>query len=182
MKKLSAEEFSQLSIKGKGRSSAVFNSLINLKEGEGLLIEQKDWNRKAAPSALVRYIERKYQMRFSFGALANGTGWAVQRLMMEAKKEAKKTEKEKPAVIVDIKADQERITMKSELTLFYLGRISMNKIERIEDTLKAAMIQYWKADKKMLQEVLNEVIGALSQQGHIIIEGDKTYLPLKKTL
>src|SRR3954469_13794598 len=92
MKKLSAEEFSQLSIKGKGRSSIVFNSLINLKEGEGLLIEQKDWTRKAAPSALVRYIEKKYQMRFSFGALANGTGWAVQRLN-EVKKEVKKVEK-----------------------------------------------------------------------------------------
>lgn len=181
MRKLSAEEFSQLSIKGKGRSSAVFNSLINLKEGEGLLIEQKDWTRKAAPSALVRYIEKKYQMRFSFGALANGSGWAVQRLIQEAKKEAKKLEKEKPAV-VETKSDQERLQLKSELTLFYLGRISSNKIERIEDTLKAAMIQHWKADKKMLEEVLNEVIAALAKQGHIIIEGDKTYLPLKKTL
>jgi hypothetical protein len=54
MRKLSPEEFAQLPIKGKGRSSVVFNSLINLKEGEGLLIEQKDWNRKAAPSALYR--------------------------------------------------------------------------------------------------------------------------------
>lgn len=181
MKKLSAEEFSQLSIKGKGRSSAVFNSLINLKEGEGLLIEQKDWNRKAAPSALVRYIEKKYQMRFSFGALANGTGWAVQRLMLEAKKETKKIEKEKP-LVTESKSDQERLAMKSELTLFYLGRISSNKIERVDDTLKAAMIQYWKADKKMLQDVLKEVIEALAQQGHVIIEGDKTYLPLKRTL
>ena len=34
----------------------------------------------------------------------------------------------------------------------------------------------------VLQEVLNEVIEGLAQQGHIIIEGDKTYLPLKKTL
>jgi uncharacterized protein (DUF2249 family) len=182
MIKLSAEEFSQLSIKGKGRSSAIFNSLINLKEGEGLLIEQKDWNRKAAPSALVRYIEKKYQMKFSFGALANGTGWAVQRLILEIKKEAKKIEKEKPVAVAETKTDAERLQMKSEVTLFYLGRISVNKIERIEDTLKAAMIQYWKADKKMLQEVLNEVIGALAEQGHVIIEGDKTYLPLKKTM
>lgn len=178
MKKLSAEEFSQLSIKGKGRSSAVFNSLINLKEGEGLLIEQKDWNRKAAPSALVRYIEKKYQMRFSFGALANGSGWAVQRLI-EVKKEIKKEKA--------LNADQpnmtgERMALKSELTLFYLGRISLNKIERVEDTLKASMIHFWKADKKVLQELLNEVIEGLSKQGHIIIEGDKTYLPLKKTL
>ena len=86
MKKLSSEEFAQLPIKGKGRSSAVFNTLINLQEGEGLLIEQKDWTRKAAPSALIRYIEKKYQMKFSFGTLANGSGWAVQRIN-EIKKE-----------------------------------------------------------------------------------------------
>lgn len=178
MKKLSAEEFSQLSVKGKGRSSAVFNSLINLQEGEGLLIEQKDWNRKAAPSALVRYIEKKYQMKFSFGALENGSGWAVQRLN-EVKKEIKKTEK---AQADQSKMHTERMEMKSELTLFYLGRISMNKIERIEDTIKASMIHFWKADKKMLQELFYEIIEGLSQQGHIIIEGDKTYLPLKKTL
>lgn len=178
MRKLSAEEFSELSIKGKGRSSAVFNSLINLKEGEGLLIEQKDWNRKAAPSALVRYIEKKYQMRFSFGALANGSGWAVQRLN-EVKKEIKK---EKALSAEQPKMTSERMELKSELTLFYLGRISMNKIERLEDTLKASMIHFWKADKKLLQELLNEVIDGLCQQGHIIIEGDKTYLPLKKTL
>lgn len=178
MKKLSAEEFSQLSVKGKGRSSAVFNSLINLQEGEGLLIEQKDWTRKAAPSALVRYIEKKYQMKFSFGALENGSGWAVQRLN-EVKKEIKKTEK---AIVEQPKLDSERLELKSELTLFYLGRISMNKIERIEDTIKAAMIHFWKADKKVLQELFHEIIGGLSQQGHIIIENGKTYLPLKKTL
>lgn len=178
MKKLSAEEFSQLSVKGKGRSSAVFNSLINLQEGEGLLIEQKDWTRKAAPSSLVRYIEKKYQMKFSFGALENGSGWAVQRLN-EVKKEIKKAEKTQ---VEQPKMNTERLEMKSELTLFYLGRISMNKIERIEDTIKAAMIHFWKADKKMLQELFYEIIEGLSQQGHIIIEGDKTYLPLKKTL
>ncbi|MDZ4664085.1 MAG: hypothetical protein SGJ15_04355 [Bacteroidota bacterium] len=178
MKKLSAEEFSQLSVKGKGRSSAVFNSLINLQEGEGLLIEQKDWTRKAAPSALVRYIEKKYQMKFSFGALENGSGWAVQRLN-EVKKEIKKAEK---AQVDQPKMNTERLEMKSELTLFYLGRISMNKIERIEDTIKASMIHFWKSDKKLLQELFYEIIDGLSQQGHIIIEGDKTYLPLKKTL
>ena len=113
MKKLSAEEFSQLSVKGKGRSSAVFNSLINLQEGEGLLIEQKDWTRKAAPSSLVRYIEKKYQMKFSFGALENGSGWAVQRLN-EIKKEIKKTEK---AQIDQPKMNTERLEMKSEIFL-----------------------------------------------------------------
>ncbi|MFO0358347.1 MAG: hypothetical protein ACK50A_15445 [Sphingobacteriaceae bacterium] len=176
MKKLSAEEFAQLPIKGKGRSSIVFNSLINLKEGEGLLIEKKDWNRKAAPSALIRYIEKKYQMRFSFGTLTNGSGWAVQRLN-EVKKEIQKAEK---ARATQPKQDEERMALKSELTLFYLGRISFNKIERIEDTIKAAVMHFWKTDKKMIQDVFYEVIEGLKDQGHIVIEKEKTYIPLKQ--
>lgn len=176
MKKLSAEEFAQLPIKGKGRSSIVFNSLINLKEGEGLLIEKKDWNRKAAPSALIRYIEKKYQMKFSFGTLTNGSGWAVQRLN-EVKKEIQKAEKVRAT---QPKQDEERLAIKSELTLFYLGRISFNKIERIEDTIKAAVMHFWKIDKKMIQDVFYEVIEGLKDQGHIVIENEKTYIPLKQ--
>lgn len=178
MKKLSAEEFAQLPIKGKGRSSAIFNSLINLKEGEGLLIEPKDWHRKAAPSSLVRYIEKKYQMKFSFGALANGSGWAVQRLH-EVKKEIVKAEK---ARVLQPKEDNtDRMQLKSELTLFYLGRISFNKIERIEETIKAATLHFWKSDKKLLMELFYEIIEGLQKQGHIVIENEKTYIPLKQT-
>ena len=176
MKKLSSEEFAQLPIKGKGRSSAVFNTLINLQEGEGLLIEQKDWNRKAAPSALIRYIEKKYQMKFSFGTLANGAGWAVQRIN-EIKKETPKKETQRAA---QPKENNDRMQLKSEITLFYLGRISINKIERIEDTIKAAFLYFWKEDKKAVQELFHEVIESLQNQGHIIIESEKTYIPLKQ--
>jgi uncharacterized protein (DUF2249 family) len=176
MRKLSPEEFAQLPIKGKGRSSAVFNSLINLKEGEGLLIEQKDWNRKAAPSALVRYIEKKYSMRFSFGALANGAGWAVQRLDHKTDNPNKIIKTPEPIP----ERDAERFHLKSELTLYYLGRISLNKIERIEDTIKAATIHFWNTDKKLIHDLFYEIIEVLQQQGHIVIENEKTYVPLKR--
>ncbi|MDX2172434.1 MAG: hypothetical protein SFY56_04895 [Bacteroidota bacterium] len=176
MKKLSAEEFAQLLIKGKGRSSVVFNSLINLKEGEGLLIEQKDWNRKAAPSTLIKYIEKKYQMRFSFGTLVSGGGWAVQRIN-EIKTEAKKTEQTQELAT---KQEDTKLTLKSEITLFYLARISINKIERIEETIKATLLHFWKEDKKVLQELFHEIIQSLQQQGHIVIENEKTYIPLKR--
>lgn len=59
MKKLNEEEFQNLPLKGRGRSSHVFNSIVNLKVGEAILIEKKDWNRKAGPSTLVRCIEKK---------------------------------------------------------------------------------------------------------------------------
>lgn len=177
MKKLSAEEFAQLPIKGRGRSSAVFNSLLSLKEGEGLLIEQKDWNRKAAPSSLLKYIEKKYLIKFSYGALTSGNGWAVQRVFGM---ENRTSTVEKPRIAIPAQ-DESRLALKSELTLFYLGRISSNKIERIEDTIKATILNFWKEDKKMLEELFYEIIDSLQQQGHIVVENEKTYIPLKRT-
>lgn len=176
MQKLSPEEFAQLPIKGKGRSSAVFNSLINLKEGEGLIIEQKDWNRKAGPSSLVRYIEKKHEMKFSFGTLATGAGWAVQRLN-RTKKETTKTEKQHEVLGA---RQEDYLALKSELTLFYLGRITSNKIERIEESIKAIFHNFWKEDKKVLEELFFEIIKVLQKQGHIVVENEKTYIPLKR--
>lgn len=177
MRKLSPDEFEQLPIKGKGRSSHVFNSIVNLKEGEALLIERKDWNRKAGPSTLIRYIEKKHQMRFMCGAIEGGKGWAVKR--MEATKKELPKVKAKPAVIEE--TEKENLQLKSELIMFYLSRIAFTKIERIEDTLKAAIMHFWKEDKKMVQEFLNEIIKSLQEQGHIVIENDKTYIPLRNS-
>jgi len=176
MKKLSSEEFAQLPIKGRGRSSVVFNSLLNLEEGEGLLIEKKDWNRKAAPSTLLKYLEKKHQIKFSYGVLTTGNGWAVQRIVTT---ETKTTKTDKPRITKPA-LDDERLALKSELTLFYLARISINKIERIEDTLKAIFINFWKADKKLLEELFLEIINTLQHQGHIVVENEKTYIPLKR--
>lgn len=178
MRKLTAIEFEQLSIKGKGRSSHVFNSIINLKEGEALLIERKDWNRKAGPSTLVRYIEKKHRMKFYCGALEGGKGWAVKRITHTSIKEISKT-KTTPPVTQEQKTDN--LQLKSELILFYLSRIAVHKIERIEDTLKAAIMHFWKEDKVLIQNYLNETIKSLKEQGHIVIENDKTYIPLRNS-
>ena len=175
MRKLTANEFEQLSLKGKGRSSHVFNSILNLKEGEALLIERKDWSRKAGPSTLVRYIEKKHEMKFLCGAVEGGNGWAVKRV--ETTK--KEIQKAKPKLSATEENDKENLTLKSDLILFYLSRIAFVKIERIEDTLKAAIIHFWKSDKKLLQDFFYEIINSLHEQGHIIIENDKTYIPLR---
>lgn len=177
MRKLSATEFEQLPIKGKGRSSHVFNSIVNLKEGEALLIERKDWNRKAGPSTLVRYIEKKHEMKFMCGALEGGKGWAVKRIE-NIKKE---TPKHKSKPVVDEAAEKENLQLKSDLILFYLSRIAFTKIERIEDSLKAAVLHFWKADKKQVQDFFHEIIKSLQEQGHIVIENDKTYIPLRNS-
>lgn len=177
MRKLSPSEFEQLPIKGKGRSSHVFNSIVNLKEGEALLIERKDWNRKAGPSTLVRYIEKKHQMKFLCGAIEGGKGWAVKRVEA-VKKDVQKTKQKTTTTPIE---EKENLQLKSELILFYLSRIAVTKIERIEDTLKAAIMHFWKEDKKLIQDYFQEIIKSLQEQGHIVIENEKTYIPLRNT-
>jgi hypothetical protein len=116
-------------------------------------------------------------MRFHFGPVVDGMGWALKR--MDDKKEPVKT---KEAAPVQKKENEgERFKLKSELTLFYLARIAINKIERIEDSLKAIIIRYWNADKALLQELFYEIINGLKEQGHIVVENEKTYIPLKNT-
>jgi len=175
MRKLSPQEFEQLTIKGKGRSSYVFTSILNLKEGEALLIEKKDWQRKAGPSTLVRYIEKRYKGKFLCAAVEDGKGWAVKRIA-SSKPETKIV---KPEPIKKEEIDKTDLELKSELTLFYLARIAVNKIEKIEDSLKASITHFWKADTKAIQKYFPEIIKGLNEQGHIVIEGDKTYVPLR---
>lgn len=177
MQKLTSDEYEQLAIRGKGRSSHVFNSIVNLQVGEALLIEQKDWKRKASPSTLVRYIEKNHGMRFSCGAIAGGNGWAVRRID-GMKKET--LQKETPSVVTNKSADVDRLQLKSDLVVFYLGRMAFHKIERIEDSIKACTVHFWKSDSTIVNELFHEIIKGLEEQGHIVIENGKTYIPLRR--
>lgn len=174
MKKLSAEEFEQITIRGKGRSSHLFNAIVNLKIGEGLLIEKKDWTRKASPSTLVRYIEKNHHMKFNCAAVSGAEGgWVIKRI---------DDEKKTTPIINHVKSssDIERLKLKSDLLVFYLGRMAFQKIERIEDSIKAALKHFMKADENILKELFHEIIKSLNEQGHIVIENEKTYIPLRK--
>jgi uncharacterized protein (DUF2249 family) len=175
MKKLSSDEYDQLPIRGKGRSSHVFNSIVNLQVGEAILIEQKDWNRKASPSTLVRYIEKNHGMRFSCGAVSGGNAWAVRRID-GLKKESEHREMAAPTKTLD----NTRLQLKSDLVVFYLGRMAFHKIERIEDSIKACTVHFWKNDSTIINELFHEIIKSLEEQGHIVIENGKTYIPLRR--
>lgn len=172
MKKLSAEEYELLPIKGKGRSSHVFNSIINLKAGEAVLLEKKDWKRKAAPGTLIRYIEKKHNMKFSCGALNDNSGWAIKRIDATSDPVVKKQN--------DVFLN-ERMQLKSDILIFYIGRMGFHKIERIEDSAKAAVNHFWKNDNVIVKELFFEIIKGLSEQGHIVIENEKTYIPLRRS-
>lgn len=178
MKKLSEEEYKALSLKGKGRSSELFNSIINLKKGEAVLIEQKDWNRKAGPSTLVKYIEKKHHMRFVCAALTAEKSWVVKRI-----DDGTAIAEPKPAAAKQNHApekQEDHLLLKSEITIFYLGRISSMKIERIEDTLKALQAHFIDENRALIKTLLMEIIELLARQQHIVIENEKTYIPLKR--
>jgi len=194
MKKLSEEEFQSLTLKGKGRSSAVFNSLINLKAGEALLLEKKDWTRKASPSTLVRYIEKKHNIKFAYSAIEGGKGWAIKRLEQkndienksgseETAKAPQVSEKETVQPVKKQKSEKEndnRLLLKSDIVVFYLGRMAFYKIERIEESIKACTNNFWKQEPELVTELFYEIINSLAEQGHIVIENEKTYIPLRR--
>ncbi len=172
MKNLTSDEFEKLPFRGRGRSSQVFNSIVNLKAGEAILIELKDWKRKAGPSTLVRYIEKKHHMKFSCSALAEGSGWAIKRI--DGIHTSFQNE------ITTKKPEHERLQLKSDLLVFYLGRMAFQKIERIEDSIKACVAHFWKNDNTLIQELFYEITKGLEEQGHIVIENGKTYIPLRR--
>ncbi len=193
MRILKEDEFNNLALKGKGRSSPIFNSIVNLNVGEAVLIEKKDWNRKASPSTLVKYIEKTCGLKFTCGALVNGQGWAVKRIDISTQSNAKiitapKIQKEKEIVVEskinseEINTDNGQLKLKSEIVIFYLGRIAACKIEKIEDSLKAVMDQFWEQDRVLLKKIFMEAIEVLSSSNHIVIENGKTYIPLKQTV
>lgn len=174
MRKLTVDEYNELPIRGKGRSTDAFNSIINLHVGEALLIENKDWKRKAGPSTLVRYIEKKYKRNYTSYAVSSEGGWVVKRV-------------EKTGAIIaedntnlDDKNQPERLKLKSALVIFYIGRMAFYKIDRIEDSIKACINHFKEEEAFLVEELFHEVITALEEQGHIVKENGKTYIPLKR--
>jgi len=81
MKKLSDEEFSKLALIGSGKTSPFYKKIIGLHAGESLFISKEEWRGCQTPTRICRYIMKKFpQVKYSFGRLPDGSGWAVKRL------------------------------------------------------------------------------------------------------
>jgi hypothetical protein len=81
MKKITADEFDALGSGGRGRSKKVFSQIFSLLPGEAVIITKADWGtRKGAPTKKARYIEKKFNRKFTDIRLADGSGWAVKRV------------------------------------------------------------------------------------------------------
>jgi hypothetical protein len=113
-------------------------------------------------------------MKLACAAISGKQGaWAIKRM-----DEEKKITQEVNSV--KITPEVERLQLKSDLLVFYLGRMAYQKIERIDDSIKAAFIHFWKADQNLVKELFHEIIKNLNDLGHIMIENEKTYIPLRK--
>lgn len=80
MRKISHEEFLQTPVKGRGRSSAVFNELFNLQPGEYLRIEKSEWNKRQPPGRVASYIGKRNGRKYQSILLLDNSGWVIKRI------------------------------------------------------------------------------------------------------
>ena len=79
MKKITKEEAEQLEYRI-GTSTVVRTAVMHMQPGELLLIERKDWTQRNGPGQMLKRISDKTQWKFVLKALANGSGWIVERI------------------------------------------------------------------------------------------------------
>ncbi len=82
MKKLTQEELDNMRLKPPGRVSYLRSVFVNMKVGDILLIEPKDWKWKyKSPDSLCRRIEEKDKnIKFSVSRALDAGGWTVKRV------------------------------------------------------------------------------------------------------
>ena len=80
MEKITKEEFEKLHIKGRGRSSHVYNGIYNLQPGELLKILKSDWKNRTSPSRVASYIAKKHNRKYETFSIISDGGWVVKRI------------------------------------------------------------------------------------------------------
>ncbi len=81
MKKISDEEAQKLPLKGHGKATLVYDEIFNLRKGENLVVEPKDWKRKDTPGRICRYLEKKFpNVKYKIIGLKDKQGWWVKRI------------------------------------------------------------------------------------------------------
>ncbi len=81
MKKITREEKEKMELKPPGHMTHLRSMLINMKVGDIIHLEKKDWKWKSkAPTALLRRFEHRRSERFTCLMLVSGDGWVVERV------------------------------------------------------------------------------------------------------
>lgn len=80
MKKITQDEFLKTPLKGRGRSSPVYNEIYNLQPGEYLRIEKSDWKKRQPPGRVSSYIGKRTGRKYISSQILNDEGWIIQRV------------------------------------------------------------------------------------------------------
>ncbi len=79
MKKITKEEAAKLQTK-LGSSTVVRTAVVHLQVGEILLIEKGDWTQKKGPGQMLQRVTERTKQKYTCSALADGSGWLVERV------------------------------------------------------------------------------------------------------
>lgn len=79
MKILNEEEARNIIPLTQGRETLVAAKLKQLKVGEALVVEAKDWRTKSSPYRVADNIAKRYGWQFEQGRMPDGSGWIFKR-------------------------------------------------------------------------------------------------------
>lgn len=79
MKKLTKEDAAKLVLR-KGTSSPVRTAVVHMQVGEILLIEKTDWNQQNGPGQMCSRITKTTVQEYRLNAVADRSGWVVERV------------------------------------------------------------------------------------------------------
>ena len=80
MRIVSEDESRHLHPLGRGRYTYVHAMLSQLKPGQSLIIDRKDWVTRRPPYEVIRTAARKFNYSLSYGRMPDGSGWLVKRM------------------------------------------------------------------------------------------------------
>jgi hypothetical protein len=81
MKILTAEEVKELQLRSNGREMWVTAKLRELKVGEALVLDRKEWLARYPPSRVAGALEKRSKLRFRTGRLLDNSGWLFERIL-----------------------------------------------------------------------------------------------------
>lgn len=81
MRIITDAEAESIIAKPAGNASRLRTMMLQLKTGQILLVERKDWRWKTkAPSVMCRRLERKSTLKFECKVMLDGSGWLIKRV------------------------------------------------------------------------------------------------------
>jgi len=79
MKEVTKEEAAQLKIRV-GKSTVVRTAIWHMTVGKLVIIERAEWKNKRGPQQMIMRLAKQMKRKYTVNALADGTGWLVERL------------------------------------------------------------------------------------------------------